>query len=357
MRITLPNLSQLPRTIWTREFHAILAEMPEAEVGDVPQQKLLSPRVRELFHHEEDELLALIGVTRVEWAELTAKHTNASAKALFWELELKAVRKSSKRGTAIKCPTQIGRLQQHQYVLQFVVDGKRVAINTKEYSGFNHHGSHEFDLILDCQYDPARGWRENVVPFTMFAHNMAAFHQHIEQYREIVRSQKKQYRVGWAGCSWRSRKRFLTELDGYPNIFIRHNWVAKEEKRIGHGARKNRTNIAPSYEDYLKDAGSWDWALVMFGRGSNRKGNNNQREHEFAALQVPMVLNYQPTYYEPLIAGEHYLFAKSPDDVKRLADSNREGNQMAENAYQYWKRNMSAEGIQNLVRRICQERL
>ena len=250
-------------------------------------------------------------------------------------------------------------ITQWRYTLQLLVDDKRVAINTREYDNFNVPASSIFDLILDIQYNPARNWPSKIQPFVMFSRQMCDFHKNVERYREIISSNSKQYMIGWSGCHWYGRQYMIDGLKDCSDVFFRDNWTSC--KRLsGRGQVDGRRFIGPDYEDYLRDdVSKWKWGLVMYGRGSNRSGTHNQREHEFAALGVPMIINYKPCYYVPFEPGKHYLLARQPGEVIALAGTLTDSDALdfKNNAYDYWKKHMSAEGICNLFRRICQEQL
>jgi hypothetical protein len=245
---------------------------------------------------------------------------------------------------------------QSQYTAQMIVDDKTVVINTREYDFFIPAAAEEFDLVLDVQYNPDRNWPENVQPFTMFAQRMTEFHTKLPAYRDVIQQGTKRYKVGWSGCVWSKRRRMLDALGKYPWMFIRDNWT--NNHRAGEGPNR-RQFIGLSYDEYVSEVSSWLWGLVLYGRGSNRKGAGNQREHEFSALGIPMILNYQPCYYEPMVPGKHFMYARAAHKVVDMLNETSEeyAKEIAHEAYQYWKLTMSPEGICSLFKRICRERL
>jgi len=230
--------------------------------------------------------------------------------------------------------------------LRVDVGDKKVWIWTWDYdAGVTHvlKNHPEIDLILTVQYDPAKDWPTKVQPFTMFASNQIAFHSDLEKYRGIVRAQEKKYDLGFSGRVWNCRKPWWNVIDNL-------DWceaIATHGQATGHNP----------WGDYMEQLGRWERCLILFGKGSKRC--SNRREHECAALGIPMVLNYMPTYYHSFQAGIDYHYVSTPADIMEL----REGfppeywGTLSYNAFMLWGEHMSPEGIGRLFQRICKERL
>lgn len=246
------------------------------------------------------------------------------------------------------------------------VDDKRVLISCDDKDNGVRNAVRDdlADLILQVQYTGGmadRDFGDRVQPFVMFATAMGEFHERVDEWRAIVQAARsaseKRFRVGWSGRAWgpkQGRLPYLEALEG-------QEW-ADIERTTGQA-----TSRGLDWPDYCRRMGTWDWALILSGPGSS-PAMANRREHECAALGIPMLLNYEPVYYVRLEANEHYVKVETPEQIEEplcgaggglslYSGEHLVQKHVAKAAREYWEHNQSPAGIGRLFKQICKEHL
>jgi hypothetical protein len=249
---------------------------------------------------------------------------------------------ASRRGTFIKAfwaslssladgtCEEIRGFSRHPFGLTCEVDGKTVWIWSWDYDyGVRYMLDNNLaDLILHVQYGSIKD--DKVKPFTMFPSGHVTFFAGLEAWREI--KSEKTHKLGFSGRVWRNRKRWFQKAD------------------YSEPTRGQATGFG-TFEDYVKKLKSWEKCLILAGKGS-KVAMSNRREVECAALGVPMVLNYQPTYYRDF--SKCYHFVKTPDDIDKLDGYPQDyWDELAKNALDFYENNMSPEGIRSVFTQAC----
>ena len=70
----------------------------------------------------------------------------------------------------------------------------------------------------------------------------------------------------------------------------------------------------------------------------------NRREIDYMMLRKPLLLDYQPNYYNPLVAGEHYILIDKNTKIDSLCDLYNI-NEIAQNGYEWYKKNATPEAV------------
>ncbi len=182
-------------------------------------------------------------------------------------------------------------------------------------------------------------YRIPVVPWTMFHMDTLNWLENLPRYREIVAETPKTFRAGFTGVNWPCRKPWVEALKKIDGVDV-NAWPTSE--------RKHRPGTV---EDYVRRIATWECAICLKGKTDRWTDGKNRREVEFAGLGIPMVLNYQPTYFDPLRAGEHYISVDASAALGLLGDRAFDGAltdagiAVSDNAFSWWNANASREGI------------
>ena len=98
--------------------------------------------------------------------------------------------------------------------------------------------------------------------------------------------------------------------------------------------------------EYLEKMLTSKYGVVLAGRSTAVTDSKNRREIDYMMMKKPLLLNYHPYYYDPLIPGKHYIYIEEDVNIRDI-DNEYDVNLIAENGYQWYLRNASPEGIVN----------
>ena len=145
----------------------------------------------------------------------------------------------------------------------------------------------------------------------------------------------------FCGKDWRCRRVIKEKL-------IREN--------IPYLISDQETNTLPlKIEEYLHWMKTSKFGIVIHGRGAMGAEGKNRREIDYMMLKKPLLINYKPNYYNPLVEGKHYIYIDSNTDFKKL-ETMYNINEIANNGYQWYKDNASSKGVANTFLQIMFER-
>ena len=98
------------------------------------------------------------------------------------------------------------------------------------------------------------------------------------------------------------------------------------------------------------------FGLVLAGRGSHFTEAKNRREIDYMMLKKPLLLNYKPNYYNPLVEGKHYIYIDENTELEKL-ENMYNIEEIAQNGYQWYKENASKEGVVKTFLQIVKDKL
>ena len=111
-----------------------------------------------------------------------------------------------------------------------------------------------------------------------------------------------------------------------------------------------------SDEEYLYKMKSSKFGLSLHGRGSQLTEAKNRREIDYMMLKKPLLLNYKPYYYNPMIEGKHYIYINENTNFAEL-ENMYNIQEIASNGYQWYKENASPEGVVKTFLQIINDKL
>jgi hypothetical protein len=234
----------------------------------------------------------------------------------------------------IETPMDMGRWNQACTIL---VNGKRVFLDTWDYDGPAACISqkHRIDLIVKIQAKPC--WtKQDGIPVTgwsMFHTAQMNWLWKLEE-RRVDRAMIREirpYRCGFTGRSWKMRRPWTGVCELVPHFDL-ETWPGRK--------RLHDTDA------WVKRTHQWSCGLVLQGKHGGMTQGLNRREVEFASLGVPMILNYQPHYPDPMVSGVHYLYCAKPEWINSCIDKAiNDGEYLVKNAREWWERNASVAGL------------
>lgn len=136
----------------------------------------------------------------------------------------------------------------------------------------------------------------------------------------------------FCGKTWKCRKKMREkfERDGIEYICSNRN----PEKGF-----KNPINN----QTYIQRMMSSKFGLALAGRRSWFTEAKNRREIDYMILKKPLLLNYKPCYYNPMVEGKHYIYFDLNTNLKEI-ENRYNINEIAQNGYEWYKENASPNG-------------
>jgi len=186
-----------------------------------------------------------------------------------------------------------------------------------------------------------------IIPWTFFCSKM--MHQFIGKEDTMEQLPVKQLAF-FCGKTWRCRGYMKSNLQKQGIEII-------DSDQGGSLANKGLPSPGKALTDaqYLEKMRNSKYGLVLHGRGSFMSEAKNRREIDYMMLKKPLLLNYKPNYYNPLIEGKHYIHIDQNTNIKNL-ENMYNINEIAMNGYEWYKANASPNGIVNTFLQIMKER-
>jgi len=191
-------------------------------------------------------------------------------------------------------------------------------------------------VLLNLTPEERMDYVKKIVPWTFFASRI------IKPFIGKEIEELPEERIAFfCGKMWRSRKGMVKKLENEIEIV-----------KSDQGFRRKR----PIKDvDYLQRMRTSKYGLVLAGRSSNFTEGKNRREIDYMILKKPLLLNYQPFYYNPLENGKHFIYIDGKIDLKEL-DKLYNIEQIVENASQWYEDNASPMDAAKTFLQIMKDR-
>jgi hypothetical protein len=146
----------------------------------------------------------------------------------------------------------------------------------------------------------------------------------------------------FCGKDWKCRKEIIKSLieQGIECVFS--NQELRQGKTLSH-------------DDYLHKMKSSKYGLVVRGRSTPLTDCKNRREIDYMILKKPLLIDYEPYYYNPMVAGKHYILINKNTNIKSL-ESMYNMKDIANNGYEWYKNNASPSAISKTFLQIMTDR-
>ena len=178
---------------------------------------------------------------------------------------------------------------------------------------------------------------EKIVPFTFFPSRM--FMPFVEKIEDIVPEPID--KTGFfCGKVWKCRLAILEAL---------------KKANIECDSSNQGIHKTISDEEYLKKMKGSKFGIVLRGRASMLTDAKNRREVDYMMLKRPLLLNYKPFYYNPLVEGKHYIYFDEKTDLDNL-EKMYNIQEIVNNATQWYNDNASPSGVVKVFMQILKDR-
>lgn len=255
-------------------------------------------------------------------------------------------------------------------------NGKKIFIDFWDYAMPTHTGNifkSDMDLIIKLQHpkmtfdefnrrciskkmyteatiEQKQAFFNKIIPWTFFCSKMMK--PFIGQEYSIEQLPIKQVAF-FCGKTWKCRIPMRDKLRAFGVEFIDSDQAGNNLYKGKPSAGKVLTN-----EEYLNKMRSSKYGLVPHGRGSVMSEAKNRREIDYMMLKKPLLLNYRPNYYNPLIEGKHYIYID--EKISKIDLDNLENkyniNDIAMNGYEWYLNNASENGVVNTFLQIMRDK-
>jgi hypothetical protein len=246
-----------------------------------------------------------------------------------------------------------------------VVEGKRIYVDFWEYALPTYSPqvvAANFDLIIKLQHqemkwddvnnfyrrkkyfvhqsdEEKKAFLAKIVPWTFFPSKMLTkFVGHEEDVKPLPIE-----RMGFfCGKYWKCRHALIKQLESQGIECFQSDRLVRDN--------------AISDEKYLHMMQTSQFGIVLSGRRSALTEGKNRREIDYMILRRPLALNYRPYYYDPLVEGQHYVYFDAKTNFAEVLKT-LDCQKMVNEAYAWYQRNASPEGVVKSFLRILRERL
>lgn len=195
-------------------------------------------------------------------------------------------------------------------------------------------------IFLEFSSEERKSFFGKIVPWTFFCSKMMK--KYVDKEEQIQQSVPIE-RIGFfCGKDWRTRRGMKVKLKSEGIEYIQSDQEIHQKPF--------------SDEDFLKRMQSSKYGIVIHGRGGMFSEAKNRREIDYMMMKKPLLLNYKPYYYNPMIEGKHYIYIDNNTDFKKIEDLYNI-NDIAESGYQWYKNNASPMGAVKTFLQIMEEKL
>lgn len=113
-------------------------------------------------------------------------------------------------------------------------------------------------------------------------------------------------------------------------------WMSNNNLEYSCSRQDEQGGMVVDDNEFLRKMRTSKFGIIGAGRGSWATEGKNRREIDYMMLKKPLLLNYKPYYYFPMVEGEHYIYwnGEKLEDIAKKYDLDK----IAENGYQWYKR-------------------
>ncbi len=203
------------------------------------------------------------------------------------------------------------------------------------------------NVFLEKSVEQRRTFFNKLTPWTFFPSGMM---KRFIGKEDTIPSAPIERHSFFCGKPWKCRGWYTKKIKSEGIEFISSDQAFHDIEKLGKSAGKPLTD-----EEYITKMMGCKFGLVLHGRSSFMTEAKNRREIDYMMLKKPLLLNYKPNYYNPLIEGKHYIYFDNNTDFKNL-ENMYNINDIAMNGYQWYKENASPLGTAKTFLQIMNEK-
>jgi len=246
-----------------------------------------------------------------------------------------------------------------------LVNGKKIYLDLWEYSSPTYSTAvheYEMDLIIKLQHkdmeddyflnkckiknvlvnlsdDEKIRFKAKIVPWTFFPSRMLK--PFIYSGKEIPYVPVSQFGF-FCGKMWKCRKKICKRLEEFGVEMV----ASKQETRAGRPL---------SDDDYIRKMVGSKFGIIIHGRGSHFTEAKNRREVDYTFLGKPILMNYKPFYYNPMVEGEHFIYIDENTEFEKIEELYNT-DEIARAGREWYEKNASPTGTANSFMQIMTEK-
>lgn len=209
----------------------------------------------------------------------------------------------------------------------------------KEFKTFNDYYNRK-QMFKELSDDERKAFLGKMVPWTFFPSRLMV--PHVGKEESIGRSRVERD-CFFCGKNWNCRRGMLESLE-------------KQGIECTYSDQGFKGGRPFTDEKYLDKMVGSKYGLVLRGRNMRLTDCKNRREIDYMMLKKPLLIDYAPNYYEPLVHGEHYILIDQKTQIDSLEDMYNM-KEIANNGYEWYKRNATPQGAAETFLRIMEEKL
>jgi len=146
----------------------------------------------------------------------------------------------------------------------------------------------------------------------------------------------------FCGKAWRYRKNMMQK-------------IKDAGMEVTKSKQEHRFTRPLNDKDYLKRMQTSKYGIILKGKASYYTEGKNRREIDYMMLKKPLLMNYKPYYYNPLVEGEHYIYIDEKTDYNNL-ENLYNIKEIANNGYEWYKNNASKYGAAKVFLQIMNDK-
>jgi hypothetical protein len=202
--------------------------------------------------------------------------------------------------------------------------------------------------FLELSVDQRRAFHSKIHPWSFFPSKMMKPLIGKEDEIAALPIERHSFFCGkiWKCRGWMSKKLQQENIE-----LVSSDQAFRNMEKMGKSEGKPLTD-----EEFLYKMRTSKYGLVLAGRRSHFTEAKNRREIDYMMLKKPLLLNFKPNYYNPMIEGKHYIYFDQNTSFKDL-ESMYNINEIAMNGYEWYKNNASKYGIVKTFLQIIRENL
>lgn len=197
----------------------------------------------------------------------------------------------------------------------------------------------EKNSFQDQTVEKRLGFFNKIVPWTFFCSKMMKPLIGKEDTIERVPIERLAF---FCGKGWKCRHWMCDKL--------------KQEGIVVSNSDQETQTLPLNSDQYLHHMKSSQYGLCLHGRGSAFSEAKNRREIDYMMLKKPLLLNYRPNYYNPLIEGKHYIYVDEKTSFKNI-ESLYNIEEIAKNGYEWYVNNATPIGVAKVFKQIVDDKL
>jgi hypothetical protein len=196
------------------------------------------------------------------------------------------------------------------------------------------------NLLKEFNDEQKKEFWNKIIPFTFFPNKV--MEKYVGNENEIGTLPTDKFGF-FCGKGWKCRHR-ITEVLKKENIECNYSDQAEQGGKV------------ITDEEFLNKMKSSKFGIVLAGRSTGITDSKNRREIDYMMMKKPILMNYKPFYYNPMVEGRHYIFIDEKTDFKNI-ESMYNIDEIALNGHEWYLNNASRNGIANTFKQILIEKV